>query len=154
MRILIAEDDANLAGGVQHALRHAGYAVDWVQNGLEADSALQTNQFDLLILDIGLPKKSGFDVLKCLRAKDSHLPVLILTALDGVKDCVYGLDQGADDYIANRSNWPSSKRACVRLRGGACRVVRPCSGTVRLPSTRSDAPRFCRDSPSTFLRAN
>ncbi len=100
MRILIAEDDANLAGGVQHALRHAGYAVDWVQNGLEADSALQTNQFDLLILDIGLPKKSGFDVLKCLRAKDSHLPVLILTALDGVKDCVYGLDQGADDYIA------------------------------------------------------
>ncbi len=100
MRILIAEDDPYLASGVQHALRHAGYAVDWVKNGLEADTALQTNQFDLLILDIGLPKKSGLDVLKCLRAKDSHLPVLILTALDGVKDCVHGLDQGADDYIA------------------------------------------------------
>jgi two-component system OmpR family response regulator len=100
MRILIAEDDPTLAGGVQHALRDAGYAVDWVKNGLECDSALHSTQFDLLILDIGLPKKSGLDVLKSLRAKDSQLPVLILTALDGVNDCVRGLDHGADDYIA------------------------------------------------------
>ena len=100
MRILIAEDDPALAGALQHALRGAGYAVDWVKNGLEADSALQGSELDLLILDLGLPRKSGLDVLRTLRARDSHLPVLILTALDGVNDCVRGLDHGADDYIA------------------------------------------------------
>src|SRR5512134_3312360 len=100
MRILVAEDDAILADGVLRSLRQAGYAVDWVRNGLEADAALDAEEFDLLILDIGLPKKSGLDVLKRLRARDSRLPVLILTALDGVNDRVRGLDAGADDYLA------------------------------------------------------
>ena len=100
MRILVAEDDAILAEGVARTLRQSGYAVDWVQNGAEADSALETDDFDLLILDIGLPKKSGFDVLKRLRARESRVPVLILTALDGVNDRVRGLDAGADDYLA------------------------------------------------------
>jgi two-component system, OmpR family, response regulator len=100
MRILVAEDDAVLADGVTHTLRHCGYAVDWVKNGAEADSALATDRFDLLILDLGLPKKSGLDVLKRLRSSDSRLPVLILTALDGVSDRVRGLDAGADDYLA------------------------------------------------------
>ena len=100
MRILVAEDDAILADGVLRSLRQAGYAVDWVRNGLEADAALDADEFDLLILDIGLPKKSGLDVLKRLRARDSRLPVLILTALDGVNDRVRGLDAGADDYLA------------------------------------------------------
>jgi two-component system OmpR family response regulator len=100
MRILVAEDDAILADGVLRSLRQAGYAVDWVKNGLEADAALDGDEFDLLILDIGLPKKSGLEVLKRLRARDSRLPVLILTALDGVNDRVRGLDAGADDYLA------------------------------------------------------
>ncbi|HEV3008804.1 MAG TPA: response regulator [Burkholderiales bacterium] len=100
MRILVAEDDAILADGVTRTLRQSGYAVDWVKNGAEADSALESDDFDLLILDIGLPKKSGLDVLKRLRARDSRLPVLILTALDGVSDRVRGLDAGADDYLA------------------------------------------------------
>jgi two-component system, OmpR family, response regulator len=100
MRILVAEDDAILADGVTRTLRQSGYAVDWVKNGAEADSALETDDFDLLILDIGLPRKSGLDVLKRLRLRDSHLPVLILTALDGVNDRVRGLDAGADDYLA------------------------------------------------------
>jgi len=100
MRILVAEDDAVLAEGVMQTLRHSGYAVDRVQNGAEADSALAANQFDLLILDLGLPKRSGLDVLRRLRASDSRLPVLILTALDGVSDRVRGLDAGADDYLA------------------------------------------------------
>jgi two-component system, OmpR family, response regulator len=100
MRILVAEDDAILADGVTRTLRQSGYAVDWVKNGAEADSALDTDDFDLLILDIGLPKKSGLDVLKRLRSRDSRLPVLILTALDGVNDRVRGLDAGADDYLA------------------------------------------------------
>jgi two-component system, OmpR family, response regulator len=100
MRILVAEDDAILADGVTRTLRQSGYAVDWVKNGAEADSALESDDFDLLILDIGLPKKSGLDVLKRLRSRDSRLPVLILTALDGVNDRVRGLDAGADDYLA------------------------------------------------------
>jgi len=100
MRILVAEDDAILADGVIRALRQCGFAVDWVKNGQQADAALDANHFDLLILDIGLPKKSGLDVLKRLRGRDSRLPVLILTALDGVNDRVRGLDGGADDYLA------------------------------------------------------
>ena len=100
MRILVAEDDAILADGLTATLRQSGYAVDWVKNGVEADSALDADEHDLLILDIGLPKKSGLEVLKRLRGRDSRLPVLILTALDGVNDRVRGLDAGADDYLA------------------------------------------------------
>jgi two-component system, OmpR family, response regulator len=100
MRILVAEDDAILAEAVQRSLRQAGHAVDWAKNGAEADCALAAERFDLLILDLGLPKKSGIDVLKHLRAGDSRLPVLILTAADGVSDRVRGLDAGADDYLA------------------------------------------------------
>ena len=100
MRILVAEDDAVLADGVMTALRQGGYAVDWVKNGVDAESALAAESFDLLILDIGLPRKSGLDVLKRLRAGDSRVPVLILTGLDAVSDRVRGLDAGADDYLA------------------------------------------------------
>ena len=99
MRILVAEDDAILADGLTRTLRQSGYAVDWVKTGVEADSALDGNDFDLLILDIGLPKKSGLEVLRRLRGRDSRMPVLILTALDGVNDRVRGLDAGADDYL-------------------------------------------------------
>jgi two-component system, OmpR family, response regulator len=117
MRILVAEDDAILADGVTRTLRQSGYAVDWVKNGAEADSALESDDFDLLILDIGLPKKSGLDVLKRLRSRDSRLPVLILTALDGVNDRVRGLDAGADDYLAkpfDLSELEARVRALVR----------------------------------------
>jgi two-component system OmpR family response regulator len=82
------------------SLRQSGFAVDWVRNGVEAESALAVDAFDLLILDIGLPRKSGFDVLRHLRARDSRVPVLILTGRDGVTDRVRGLDAGADDYLA------------------------------------------------------
>jgi two-component system OmpR family response regulator len=117
MRILVAEDDAILADGVTRTLRQSGYAVDWVKNGAEADNALESDDFDLLILDIGLPKKSGLDVLKRLRSRDSRLPVLILTALDGVNDRVRGLDAGADDYLAkpfDLSELEARVRALVR----------------------------------------
>ena len=117
MRILVAEDDAILADGVTRTLRQSGYAVDWVKNGVEADTALDMDDFDLLILDIGLPKKSGLDVLKRLRARESRVPVLILTALDGVNDRVRGLDAGADDYLAkpfDLSELEARVRALVR----------------------------------------
>lgn len=99
MRILIAEDDTILADGLTRSLRDSGYAVDCVRSGVEADSALTTAEFDLLILDLGLPKLSGEDVLKRMRARNSRIPVLIVTARDGVQDRVKGLDLGADDYL-------------------------------------------------------
>ena len=100
MRILIAEDDAVLADGLTRSLRQSGYSVDCVTDGAAADAALAAGEFDLLILDVGLPKVSGFDVLKRLRGRNSKVPVLILTALDGIDDRVRGLDLGADDYLA------------------------------------------------------
>jgi two-component system OmpR family response regulator len=100
MRILIAEDDPVLACGLQHTLRQSGYAVDWVKDGAEADAGIVTDEFDLVILDISLPKLSGIEVLKRLRARNSRVPVLMLTALDSVTDRVRGLDAGADDYLA------------------------------------------------------
>jgi len=99
MRILIAEDDAIIADGLSRSLRQGGYAVDWAPNGLEADTALLTVSYDLLILDLGLPKLSGLDVLKRVRARNCPVPVLILTALDGTGHRVKGLDLGADDYM-------------------------------------------------------
>ena len=103
MRILIAEDDPVLADGLCRSLRRASYAVDHVKTGSEADSTASTQQYDLMILDIGLPNMSGHEVLKRLRTRTSgvntKLPVLILTAMGGVEDRVRGLDLGADDYM-------------------------------------------------------
>ncbi|MBI5718213.1 MAG: response regulator transcription factor [Burkholderiales bacterium] len=100
MRILIAEDDQVLADGLLRSLRSAGYAVDQVANGSEADAALAAHEFDLVILDLGLPKLHGFEVLRKLRGRASSVPVLILTAADSVEQRVKGLDLGADDYMA------------------------------------------------------
>jgi two-component system OmpR family response regulator len=100
MRILIAEDDQVLADGLLRALRGSGYAVDQVATGTEADAAVASHEFDLLILDLGLPKMGGLEVLRRLRARGSALPVLILTAADSVEQRVTGLDVGADDYMA------------------------------------------------------
>jgi len=99
MRILLAEDDPVIADGLGRALRRNGYAVDHVSTGTEADAAVASQPYDLLILDLGLPKLSGIEVLRRLRARKSALPVLILTAQDGVEDRVRGLDAGADDYL-------------------------------------------------------
>ncbi|MEG0921911.1 MAG: response regulator transcription factor [Comamonas sp.] len=101
MRILIAEDDQVLADGLLRSLRNSGAVVDHVANGSEADAALMANnEFDLLILDLGLPKMHGLEVLKKLRSRGQAIPVLILTAAESVDDRVQGLDLGADDYMA------------------------------------------------------
>jgi two-component system OmpR family response regulator/two-component system response regulator TctD len=99
MRILLAEDDPIIADGLIRSLRKSGYAVDHVANGADADAAVLAQQFDLLILDLGLPKLSGIEVLRRLRARKAVLPVLVLTAQDGIGDRVRGLDAGADDYL-------------------------------------------------------
>ena len=121
MRILIAEDDPILADGLAVSLRDSGYSVDWVTTGAEADCAIATFEFDLLILDLGLPKMGGLEVLKRLRCRSRELPVLILTAQDAVESRVRGLDLGADDYLAKPFALEELKarvRALAR-RGGA-----------------------------------
>jgi two-component system OmpR family response regulator len=100
MRILIAEDDSILADGLSRSLRQNGFAVDAVHDGASADAALAAQPFDLLILDIGLPRLNGLEVLRRMRARNSHMPVLILTAADSIEQRVKGLDLGADDYMA------------------------------------------------------
>lgn len=100
MRILIAEDDSLLADALTQSLRQSGYAVDAVSDGMAADTVLRSQEFDLLILDLGLPRMSGLEVLQSLRNQNSRLPVLILTAADSVDQRVKGLDLGADDYMA------------------------------------------------------
>ncbi|HNZ57229.1 MAG TPA: response regulator transcription factor [Methylophilaceae bacterium] len=99
MRILLVEDDALLGDGVRAGLKQAGFAVDWSQDGQAAKLALQTEDYAVVVLDLGLPKLSGTDLLKWLRATHSKVPVLVLTARDTVADRVSGLNAGADDYL-------------------------------------------------------
>jgi two-component system OmpR family response regulator/two-component system response regulator TctD len=99
MRILLAEDDEIIADGLVRAFKRGGFAVDHVASGSDADVALASQNFDLVVLDLGLPKLPGIEVLKRLRARKSTTPVLILTAQDGIDDRVRGLDAGADDYL-------------------------------------------------------
>lgn len=99
MRILISEDDAALAEALRFALTQSGFAVDWVANGLDADEALKGAEFGLLILDLGLPKIDGLEVLRRLRRRNSTLPVLILSGREQPEEKVAGLDLGADDYL-------------------------------------------------------
>ncbi|HEY9572619.1 MAG TPA: response regulator transcription factor [Pusillimonas sp.] len=122
MRILIAEDDSILADGLSRSLRYDGYVVDVVNDGSSADSALQLQSFDLLILDLDLPQMHGLAVLRHLRQRHIPLPVLILTAADTVEQRVKGLDLGADDYMAKPfalTELEARVRALTRRSAGA-----------------------------------
>jgi two-component system response regulator QseB len=99
VRILLVEDDALLGDGVCAGLRREDNSVDWVKNGETALTAVKQTEYDCMILDIGLPKISGLDVLRNMREANNDTPVLILTAQDGLSDRVRGLDAGADDYL-------------------------------------------------------
>jgi DNA-binding response OmpR family regulator len=99
MRVLLAEDDPQLGSGIRTGLEQAGYTVDWLTRGDEVRHALEAENFDIMILDLGLPNKDGLSLLREARAAGLTLPVLILTARDTVADRVAGLDVGADDYM-------------------------------------------------------
>ena len=99
MRILLVEDDPILGDGIRTGLLQDQYNVDWITRGDQAAQALHTDSYDLLLLDLNLPVKSGLEILKELRHKDNAIPVLILTARDATEDRVRGLDMGADDYL-------------------------------------------------------
>ncbi len=113
MRLLLVEDDEVLGDGLKAGLKQSGYTVDWVQDGQSADTAFVTDSFDVAVLDLGLPKMSGLEVLRNLRSRGDELPVLILTARDGVADRVAGLDSGADDYLTKPFDLDE---LCARLR--------------------------------------
>ncbi|TWC31395.1 two-component system response regulator QseB [Pseudomonas sp. SJZ079] len=99
MRILLVEDDKALGEGIRTALKPEGYTVDWVQDGSSALHALSEESFELAVLDLGLPRMDGLQVLKRLRAAANPVPVLVLTARDSTADRIAGLDAGADDYL-------------------------------------------------------
>jgi two-component system response regulator QseB len=99
MRILLVEDDELLGDGLATGLRQHNYTVDWVKDGISAEQALDYEQFDVMVLDLGLPKRSGIEVLQNIRKSGKELPVLILTAREAVDDKIRGLDSGADDYM-------------------------------------------------------
>lgn len=99
MRLLLVEDDPLLGDGVRTGLSQEDYTVDWFRDARSAEAVLKSEHYDLMVLDLGLPDKSGLEVLKQLRIQGNDLPVLILTARDSVSDRVAGLDSGADDYM-------------------------------------------------------
>jgi two-component system response regulator QseB len=99
VRLLLVEDDAMIGEAIRTGLKRDGFVVDWVRDGESGAQALGQERFDLLLLDLGLPRKGGLPLLRELRTKDAALPVLIITARDAVSDRVAGLDAGADDYL-------------------------------------------------------
>jgi len=113
VRILLVEDDNLLGSGVCAGLRRENNVIDWVKNGETALSATLETQYDCMILDIGLPKMSGLEVLKAMREASNTTPVLLLTALDDLSDRVQGLDAGADDYLVKPFDFAE---LCARLR--------------------------------------
>ncbi|MGI4985476.1 MAG: response regulator [Janthinobacterium lividum] len=121
MRILLVEDDRMIAEGVRKALRADGWAADWVADGAAALSALALEQYDMVLLDLGLPKRDGLDVLRHLRAAGQRLPVMIVTARDAVADRIKGLDAGADDYLVkpfDLDELAARMRALLRRQAG------------------------------------
>jgi len=99
MRLLLVEDDALLGNGVEAGLKLAGFTVDWAKDGREAQLALDTTEYELVVLDIGLPRVTGLELLLHVRRQGKDVPVLLLTARDTVRDRVAGLEAGADDYL-------------------------------------------------------
>lgn len=126
MRILLVEDDHMLGAATREALRDATHAVDWVLDGASALSAAQGGEYELMLLDLGLPKRDGLSVLQALRQAGSSLPILILTARDALEDRVRGLDLGADDYLVKpfeSAELLARIRAVARRQGGQAQPV-------------------------------
>lgn len=134
MRILLAEDDELLGSGIRAGLAQHGFLVDWVRDGVAAERELCTDAYQACVLDLGLPRQDGMEVLKQIRARRITTPVLVLTARDALSACVAGLDAGADDYLIkpiDLHELAARLRALVRRAHGQIKT-RLCSGTIEL----------------------
>lgn len=121
MRLLLVEDDAMIGTSLRTGLQQFGYTVDWVRNGGEAESATETTEYDAILLDIGLPGKTGLESLAFWRKRNNPVPVLIITARDAISDRIRGLDAGADDYLVkpfDLDELAARLRALLRRRAG------------------------------------
>ena len=138
MRLLLVEDDAMIGESVRAGLQQDGFAVDWVQDGRAAELALEANPYDTLLLDLGLPRKAGLEVLAALRRRGDKIPVLILTARDAVADRVKGLDAGADDYLVkpfDLEELAARVRALLRRKSGRAEPVLQVGALCLNPAT-------------------
>ena len=138
MRLLLVEDDAMIGESVRTGLQQDGFAVDWVQDGRAAELALEANPYDTLLLDLGLPRKAGLEVLAGLRRRGDAMPVLILTARDAIADRVKGLDAGADDYLVkpfDLEELAARVRALLRRKSGRADPVLRVGGLMINPAT-------------------
>jgi len=139
MRLLLVEDDVMIGEAVLDVLRAERYAVDWVRDGVMADTALRSESYDLVLLDLGLPKRDGLDVLRSLRARHQTMPVLIATARDAIGDRIAGLDAGADDYVVkpyDTDELLARIRALIRRSAGRAEPVFSHKGVTLNPATR------------------
>ncbi len=139
MRILLVEDDPMIGEALLDTLRAEHYAVDWVRDGAVADTTLATQAYDLVLLDLGLPRRDGLEVLRALRARRSTVPVLVATARDAVGDRIAGLDAGADDYVLkpyDTHELLARIRALVRRSAGRGEPVYSHAGVTLDPATR------------------
>lgn len=139
MRLLLVEDDLMIGEPLLDLLRAEGYAVDWVRDGEMADTALLSQNYDLLILDLGLPKADGMTVLRQLRGRKQSLPVLIATARDALEQRIAGLDAGADDYVLKPYEFHellARIRALLRRAQGRAEPVYEHKGVAINPATR------------------
>ena len=139
MRLLLVEDDAMIGESVRTGLRRDGFTVDWVRDGRAAELALANAVYDLMLLDLGLPKKDGLEVLKTLRRSGNKIPVLVLTARDSVGDRITGLDNGADDYLVKPfelDELSARIRALLRRQAGRVESLMQCGDLTLNPATR------------------
>ena len=152
MRVLVVEDDMLLGDAIQAGLKQSGYAVDWMKDGVSAEQALVTEPYAAMVLDLGLPRLSGLEVLRRLRSRktsqhnapkhntsthNAHIPVLILTALDSVDDRIKGLDTGADDYLAkpfDMGELAARLRALMRRSSGSAAPALQVAGVALDPA--------------------
>ncbi len=139
MRILLVEDDRMIGESLSHALKEGGYAVDWAKDGEEAEASLALQEYAMVLLDLGLPKRSGLELLHGMRRSRKNTPVLILTAREAIADRVAGLDAGADDYLVKPfalEEVEARMRALLRRKGGKAAPLLETDTIALDPSTK------------------